>query len=259
MTTRSTTRIATVLGYPEYIPSSPPKKYKTLTWSGYSEHAFWVNGIGTGTQLCGARYDYSGVGQIDSSGNKISDYVKELTALCVTPDITYPEFIDGGARMIGWCNPPDGLAGVGCSTCNGSMLDGGDWSNDSIYDQSTLAHFTGSTPSSSFSVVDATHGLGSGTGTLGVEIGNPLIEVLVPTCGRGFGNTIGQCTWDNNYTSELTDEYTDAEALANATVINSNGATAENMPRTTGFVSRYTSVVYTLNLSNLISGKSYIA
>ncbi len=62
----------------------------------------------------------------------------------------------------------------------------------------------------------------------------------------------------HNYSATLSDEYTDAEALANALVIVSNGATAENLPRTTGFVSRFTSVVYTLSVSNLVVGQNYL-
>jgi hypothetical protein len=61
------------------------------------------------------------------------------------------------------------------------------------------------------------------------------------------------------YSLVLSNEYTDAEALANAVVINGTGATAQNMPRTTGFVSTFTTVAFELNLSNLIPGTAYIA
>jgi hypothetical protein len=62
----------------------------------------------------------------------------------------------------------------------------------------------------------------------------------------------------NNFSAVLSEEYTDADALANATVVVGTGTTAQTTPRTTGFTSIFTSVVYTINCSNLIDGKDYV-
>lgn len=61
----------------------------------------------------------------------------------------------------------------------------------------------------------------------------------------------------NNYSAVLSDEYTDAQALANATTVQGTGHSAQNLPRTTGFTSVTTDVVYTLTCINLISGQNY--
>jgi len=62
----------------------------------------------------------------------------------------------------------------------------------------------------------------------------------------------------SNYSALLEEEYTDADALANAEVHLGTGATASTVPRTTGYVSVFTSVVLTLSMSNLIDGKDYL-
>lgn len=62
----------------------------------------------------------------------------------------------------------------------------------------------------------------------------------------------------SNHSAVLSEEYTDADALANATVVQGNGRTAQNIPRTTGFTSVTTNVVFTLNCSDLIVGRDYL-
>ena len=79
MTTKSTTQIATVLGFDEYIPSTPPKRYKTLSWDGSSEHQLWFPGntpgnTGQSYQIAGARFDYSGSSTIDLQGNYLQSW-----------------------------------------------------------------------------------------------------------------------------------------------------------------------------------------
>ncbi len=62
----------------------------------------------------------------------------------------------------------------------------------------------------------------------------------------------------SNYSAVLSEEYTDADALANAQVITGTGNTASTQPRTTGFVSVFTTVVFTMLCSNLVPGKDYL-
>jgi hypothetical protein len=69
---------------------------------------------------------------------------------------------------------------------------------------------------------------------------------------------LGTIIYDNNYTCTLSNEYTDVEALANAQVINGASRTAENIPRTGGFVSRFTDVSFDISCGNLILGQIYI-
>jgi hypothetical protein len=62
----------------------------------------------------------------------------------------------------------------------------------------------------------------------------------------------------HDYTATLSDEYTDAEALANATVFTSNSKIAETF-LATGYVSQWTSVNYKLKFTNLIANELYFA
>jgi len=80
------------------------------------------------------------------------------------------------------------------------------------------------------------------------------------TPGTGFSpNVLIRIKYKHSYEIRLLDEYTDLIALNNAQIINSNGLTAENLPRTTGYVTRTTSVQYHLNLRNLVFGEFYVA
>ena len=63
----------------------------------------------------------------------------------------------------------------------------------------------------------------------------------------------------SNQSVVLSDEYTDAEALANATITHGTSRIAQNFPRTTGFTSLWTTVNYDLDCINLIVGASYKA
>ena len=64
--------------------------------------------------------------------------------------------------------------------------------------------------------------------------------------------------WDHDYSATLTNEYTDAEALTNARTVNGNGSTAQNFPRTTGYVSSFTTVAFQLQTSGLVVGSDYL-
>jgi hypothetical protein len=55
----------------------------------------------------------------------------------------------------------------------------------------------------------------------------------------------------------LSEEYTDADAQANPTTVLGTSPTAQTLPRTTGFTTINTSVVFKLLCGNLISGRNY--
>lgn len=275
MITKSTTRIATVLGFSEYqgFESSPPKKYRRLTWDGTSEQTLFDGA----TQIAGAKYDYFGSSEIDLQGNYINLYVKQLSEMCTAADslcmglsATDSNPVVASYNLLGWIGP------TGNTMCPGTGIpyaDQGDKAvargQSAIYDSTPLSsgisfinlgQFNGF--KKTFQIVSATQAqdISSGTQTdvnvVRVPVAcNTILTVnhLVPPLG-----IFGILNWDHNYTATLDEEYTDADALANAKVIVGNGATAQNIPRTTGFVSTFTSVTYTLALTNLINGTSYI-
>lgn len=255
MTTRSTTKIATVLGFPEYIPSTPPKKYKKLTWSGTSEQTSFA--LDAGDQISDAIYVYSGTSEIDTHGAFISKYRKDYYTPCVdsnfSPAVT-PPADTVIPQLKGYCWETDPLS---CPTCVYPPEFQSDQSGNNIHDEP-------------FGLLGVGTGFHTLTATTLTNISHQGVVIAIETSGPGAATGVPQTVqngvlacWlnlsaDHNYQAVLTDEYTDAEALANALTVVSNGATAENQPRTTGFVSRFTTVTFALNLSNLISGKSYV-
>lgn len=119
--TVSTTRIATVLGYPEFpgFVSTPPKKYHKLTWTGVSHQ--WADVLSTNENCGRAKYEWSGTGEIDGNGDQVSNYEKKFYAAC--PEKTqWPRFFAnaniflniGGDPFKGYCWTPDPTS---CPTC----------------------------------------------------------------------------------------------------------------------------------------------
>jgi hypothetical protein len=72
------------------------------------------------------------------------------------------------------------------------------------------------------------------------------------------GTYFGEMAYKSAWTVDLSVEYTDALALANATAYTSNGLVAQNKPRTTGFISTWTTVQYTIHCTNLLDGEQYV-
>jgi len=255
LVTRSQTKIATLRGYSEYIPSSPPKKYKTLTWAGTSEQtAFTTNP--TGGQVGDAKYVYSGAGTIDSLGRVVTSYAKDLYTPCPASNLQPPLIINNVVPSLqGYCWPSDPNT---CPICNIPPEFKANVATNSISDE----------PVGLVGVGNAFRTL---TPTTLTNIGTQSILATLASAGPGattgvppdnFNGITGvwvTITGTHDYSATLSDEYTDAEALTNAFILNSNGATAENIPRTTGFVSRFTTVAFDLAFSNLVVGKSYLA
>ena len=268
MSTTSTTTIATVRGFGEFIPSNPPKKYKKLSWTGYSEQYGIVyetiSGHAIPTQPCGrARYDYSGTSEINTAGTQISYYSKLFSADCPTtlpsqwPAILIPlaqphgPFISFGnipLDFVGYCWAADPNS---CASCNDTVKPVGDQAANSIDD---LSRFLGG------NVVDST------TSTSLIVANARFADVALSQLGvTNFPSTDQywfvahwiQLYGSNNYSGLLESEYTDAEALANAVVVAGTSPTAANIPRTTGFVSTFATVNFTFNCTNLLDGENY--
>ncbi len=177
-------------------------------------------------------------------GHQTSNYTKELFAQCNRS--VWPTFaLDTGVAVlfIGYCWPPDTSS---CATCD---PDDTNWP--------FLGNFSTNNPP-----VDL----------VGFQI-NPADKVTTATSvviNGTFNGIIPQphlvgslnsilMTDVSDYSAVLSNEYTDAEALANAMSVVSNGATAQNLPRTTGFTSTTTGVAYTLNFTDLIVGEAYLS
>lgn len=255
LSTRSTTQIATVIGYPEYVPSTPPKKYKKLTWSGTSEQrSVPLNGGNTSSD---AKYDYSGAGEIDVHGRVVSRYQKNLSTPCpesnFTPNINSLQSF--GLRILqGYCWTPDPRS---CPVCQATPQIKADMATNMIFDEPTDLLGVGA----GYTVYTATSAINTTQNTAAIALSfegtNGVTNFPLAESGGIFGPWV-LVSSDHNYSALLEDEYTDTEALANALVIISNGATAENLPRSTGFVSRFTNVIYTLNMTNLVVGQRYL-
>lgn len=282
MSTKSTTQIATVRGFPEYpgFVSTPPKRYHTLTWNGTSEHQLWYlanspGNAGPAYQVAGALIIYGGASTIDSSGNYTSLYTKNLYEMCAASDGLHNSFWSEpviAISFLGWigptghtkCPPPgtpyafqDNVAvGKGdLAIMDSSLL----WGSGPASTQ-TLYPVTLFTPVSSTQAVCTDNGGNNSTpSNPSLFEPVPFNTVTPPLDGphEGVSWFFASPIWINNYSATLSNEYTDAEALANAKVIVGTGTVAQNSPRTFGFVSTFTSVVFTLAMTNLINGTNY--
>ncbi len=124
MSTQATSTFATLHGYSEFIASSPPKKYKTITFTGFSRRVGFT-AEQTPRQCAGSKYVYSGSGTINSQGNQVTNYTKNFFAQCSKqfwpsqPIQLNPNAISAepGAfpRLVGYCWPDDPAS---CPTCD---------------------------------------------------------------------------------------------------------------------------------------------
>lgn len=304
LTGKSTTSYATLYGWGEFgTPSSPPKKYRTITVSGFSKRVGFT-AEESPNQCAGAQYIYSGVGQVDFKGNVIQKFSKNFFVECakqfwpIEPLQILPGAITTGGvapTFVGFC-----WSQVlnSCSTCDHNeanwnfvgnqaqskpesiVTDLGGFLHDPNAPVSThttysindvfeaITSIVSDVPFTAvlFGTVSddytATVGSTTYTGRAAVTNPNPIDFPAVFLKFDGGQFILGQYiifTDTTNFTAVLTDEYTDAQALANAVVVTGTGKTAQTTPRTTGFTSITTSVVYTLAFDNLIPGEDYTA
>lgn len=304
LTGKSTSSFATLFGYSEFgIPSSPPKKYRTITWQGFSQRVAFT-AEQTPRQCAGAGFLYSGVGQVDLKGKQISNYSKKFFAQCAKQ--TWPlEPIQANdlatrtnappasqvlPQLVGFCWPelPSSCPVCDPNPANWSFL-GEQATNNPIVDLSGFMHaltdpvvtktstvfnsvfqaFTSIEPDAPYSaelfgtdINNYSLTAGALTLTARATVTTPPVLNFPPIGIKDFsGNFVIDLyviyTDTANYSAVLTDEYTDAMAAANATVVVGTGLVAQNLPRTTGFTTVTTNVVFTLQCTNLISGTDY--
>lgn len=292
LTTVSTTKFITWFGYSEFIPSTPPKKYHNITFDGSSQRIGFT-AEETPRQCAGAKYVYSGVGNIDAAGKQVTTYKKDFYAQCAKkfwppePLQTVPGAITtGGAfpQFIGYCWPTDPAS---CPVCNADATTWpflGNYSlNAPTADLAAFIHipsdpvvthttwnidsvFTALTSINRNAPYKATATGNKYDVMVGIDVYHAQSVVTDPALLTfpvvSIGGVVGEFivfTDTNKYSAVLSDEYTDAEALANAKVVVGTGATAANLPRTTGFTTVTTTVDFTLSCIDLIIGNHYLA
>jgi hypothetical protein len=268
LVTHSRTTIATVLGYPEFVASSPPKKYHNITWDGMSEQ-FIFTAVGHGP-AGHAQYLWTGTGSIDTTGKQTSNYSKILLTQCPAKSnffdyakirqlVGVPVFSPRGALeyLVGYCWGPDPNS---CPVCADPLQFVGDVQQNSTTDTDDFIN----DPGSGTQTRTSTQLVNNSTAQLVIAL---VTDTTVPGFVSNFPiTTINDiiAAWTSvsathDYIATLDTEYTDAEASQNAQVINSNGSSAQTLNRTTGYVSTNTSVNFDLNFSNLVVGKAYTA
>lgn len=282
LSTVSTTKIATVKGYPEWpgFVSRPPKKFHTLTWIGTSEHQLWVNGV----QIGGARYEYSGSDNIDSGGNITSTHTKNAFYQCNgDPGRIYNNIL--GGELQGGFNVSynfRGYFGMSVSVPNfyptpyilcpsssipytfvSDMATNGPVDSSDLWGGRVLSF--GLDETTNLGITNFVPSSNTDAGCVESGTDNRLATVYCPVIGTLFGGTLPpdffrpcQIVYTSNYSATLSNEYTDAEALSNAVTTVSTLDTAQNGIRTTGFVSRFTTVNFSLLCTDLLDGVNYI-
>lgn len=244
--------------WPNYWEVLPPKKYKKLTWSGTSEQtAACLGALGgidySGYNCARAKYEWIGSAEIDVHGHQLSLYQKLFYQACPTatdwprnivlPNTTHLYHLKGYC----WPTDPDS-----CSTCEDPPELTGDVQSNSTIDTSDFA--SNNDPAN---VIDQTH-FGSHSTAGGLVLLEGTSNFPVAHINDVSGSWV-MVHATHDYDGLLENEYTDLEAYNNAVVFSNSGNTAENTPRTTGYVSRFTSVLFTLAFSNLIAGEDYTA
>lgn len=303
LTGRSTTKFATVVGFPEFgTPSTPPKKYLTATLTGTSERIGFTTEQ-TPRQCAGAKYVYNGVGQFNFQGNITSKYTKNFFAQCAKQFWPFetlqalPGAITTGnppARFVGFCWTDWNKSCGVCSSIEANWTLIGDLAinhqNSLFLDLAGFMHLPSDvvTTPTTWSLNTVFHGIttigidtqydaelfGTDLNNYQVAVGSttysaravvtnpPNLEFPATALGENSSNlfigTYINFTDTSNYSAVLTDECTDAQALASAVPVIGTGTVAQNQPRTTGFTSIFTDVVFTLNCRNLVSGKDYV-
>lgn len=223
-----TTTTRTWLGFNEFIPSDPPKRYKSVSWTGN------MNCAGTGLYHKGLSINlgYCGTTSIDADGNPTSSRDENGYSGCHADAFGNCFSPGGGLVNLTGCLFGPAVAGTIYSASYG-VAPGTDW----------RASFAGNW------IRDIVWGayLEAGYSAL-------LSGTQAEKKGRFFGSDF---VTNVDRTVTLSDEYTDAEANARAVVVNAPGLVAFNAPRNGGFYDQRASVAFTLECHNLMIGQGY--
>lgn len=262
LVTTGNVRVFTKRGFPEFV-SSTGALYRTVTFSGEATQTGRTTGgtspLTAPVDIGGARWVYSGSTSIDLFGNFTSHHRKDLYVACNNAAsrpllLTQANILE----FFGYCYSGDPASCPTCPSTTAGYVYAGDWSSGNPIDPPlTLInnHGTVLTPTS-----------------MVYNSGQDLVVVLNDTAAPKV-NLNGQFqTWAvlhalGNYSSVLSDEYTDADAIAAGAIFSNNGSTAANFPLTLlnqqnyiiTMQSKLVTVNYSLNCSNLVVGKEYAA
>lgn len=221
----STTMTATIIGWPGFDTSlKPPTAYKGISWGGGASNV----GLGIGQFV-----SYCGFTQIDSRGNPIFNFNGQICKFAQG----YLQCFGGGCLNVTFHGP----CFFGQAPVSQIFLDTYCPAGPNQFRHGPDATFrdaffpiTGEAMNYTF-VSGDTH---AERDVFAINSAGTIISVARSV--------------------DLFNQYTDAEAVANAAVTNGTGLVASNFPRTTGYVSTTTSVVYTLNFHNLMPGQNYV-
>lgn len=230
--------------------------------------------------LATAHAIFSGADQINAQGQQISTAVIQGFSSCAnaTPVVASTSFAPGSSMnfvMPGWCYKynlahsfselPDPTFPV-CTTPAYPLVV--DPSFQPINTSAIPYPLFGSIPTTTSTTHQENTSSGSfSLGFIGASGPPDAVPLFPPNLGQYLEtdgafpslNGVAFLVYKHNYSIDLSSEYTDAIALAHAHVVTSNGTTAVNKPRTTGFVSYFTTVSFTLKFSNLVFGEEYTA
>ena len=291
MVTSATTVLRIKRGYPKFA-NDDNTLYKKATWAGYvTQTAFTVGNflpdeLSTRLRSCnsscnarGAKYLFSESSQINASGNFISHHRKDLFVECQRTSIgLYPPIAEGpGAEievlapglfpnsasrirnLLGYCWTPDGGSCQVCDTDETTWAFFGDLAIDSQTDSPSvmLINPNGYTTTALSRVYQSS---ASGRFAIADVAGFPFqpgaISLYVDIYATG------------DYSVILSEPYTDAEAIATQQTFTSQMSVAENLPnyliaagqQYLRFIySRFTTVTFALNFTNLVEGQPYVA
>jgi hypothetical protein len=280
----STTSVATVRGFGENtgFTSTPPKRYMVRTWSGFiagndaSGYAALPNsGLSVALvnvdvippyPIAVSHFLISGADQINLQGQQIATHTAQLYSTCAGPNNVLPQAVyDGGFvdpeyngtfTIPGWCYAYDislsypNLPSITFPKCLFPALplvpDSTLTDPEDMYHGRLIAQSSTTESNTTEFTTPYTPGPNQPDGFTPPNLGAPTLD-------WGVLNFY----YKHAYNVVLSVEYTDVMALANAKVTTGSSPVAQNLPRTTGFISRFTTVAFELKCSNLVAGTDY--
>lgn len=237
---RATTRVATLYGYSEYVPSSPPKKYKQLTWSGFATQSFEFPVLIPGRCLTifgGITMNYTGTSIQGELGEDIQARQMDGDTGCQS----FPWLVPAGRCLGGGSSvrvpPNDGpIVTTPCGSLGFTF-----WHGDVEGINSRDVRWPGFFYDT-FGAVDTPTNRDVVAAGTAETVYNPDPRVAA---------LIGLVSYHNDYHIVLSDEYTEAEALTHAVIAHSAGLVAQRGLRGNSFTFQQIDVEFDLVFTRL--------
>jgi len=255
LSTVALTRIATVIGYDDFGGTIPPKKYKRVDYSGAAFQG--ILDSATDTLRYSEHDEFSGFSEIDINGTVLSSHQKNVQGRI-------------GDTSQAWYSRGD-KATNSSGDATGFLRDAQFSSSPDIFHRDVVSPEGELDSVPPPLIADPVYPAGSPL--IGKIPINSLEEIatqfsfppeafaIYPTIPRIVINTY-LAPWINfsvifDYHVVVSNEYTDAEALSVAQTLFNSSNIARNEPRTFGYTSRFTTVGYSVYLTNLVVGQVY--